>query len=412
MEDLPAIALLQQSHAKDKTGQELEVLGKTAAKKYIGGELTLSKAVVETVKTAGLSPEQVKRVAEFANTEAYLDEFRKEGEHKVIEFKGGPADPSVILQDLNDGGGGTVFDKGDGDYNYPPPDVKQASVSNRSKMELEEPKLAEAFHVKHSEELPYADPFQEAMEVRDKLASAYDQIDSELTGLETMYMDLGDELYKQVKQASLNGISLGRIIQGWHAVTDEPEYVKVAFQLLTPQLLEQGVFPSRVAMADSMEDIEKVATVNTEHPIVKDFKDFCEAITKVAQARALSEELAEGVEQMNAFMKQARKSSYVEAARDLVRKGWHGAKGLAETGAQAAEKNIPGTPGTVAAGALRASPYLGAAVGGEAAYEHARYGPTLAPIRGAVESVYRAGAGRVPGSKAKAMRRYQIATGR
>lgn len=51
---------------------------------------------------------------EFANTTAYLTEFRKEGMgHKYIDFgEGGPANPSTVLQDLNDGGGGTVFDTG------------------------------------------------------------------------------------------------------------------------------------------------------------------------------------------------------------------------------------------------------------------------------------------------------------
>lgn len=416
MEDLPAIALLQQAHAKDKTGQELEVLGKTAARKYICGELTLTKAVVETVKTAGLSPEQVKRVAEFANTEAYLEEFRKEGEHKVIEFKGGPADPSAILQDLNDGGGGTVFDKGDGDYNYPPPDVTKTSAVNRSKMGLEEPKLAAMFHVEHPEEMPYADPFQEALEVRDKLASAYDQLSSELTGYETIYMDVADELFHQVKQASLEGMSLGRIIQGWHAVTDEPEYVKVAFQLLTPKLLSNGVFPNRVAMADSMADIEKVATVNTAHPIVSNFADFCEAITKMAQTRALAEEFAEGVEQMNTFIKQASKAKAVKSTVgkgvDLLRHGVKGVSDVSKAGQRMAEELIPGTAGKAVGMGVRAAPIVAGGLGAEAAYEHARYGPTLSSVRRAPRAAYEAIAGRLPlESDARMRRHYRTARG-
>ena len=121
MHDLPSVMLLQQSHAVPRSGEELEVLGKYAAKKYIEGACgNLSDAVVETVKHAGLSPEQVKRVVEFANTDAYLTEHRKEGEAKYVTFEGGPADPAEVLRDLNDGGGGTVFDRGLADYSLPP----------------------------------------------------------------------------------------------------------------------------------------------------------------------------------------------------------------------------------------------------------------------------------------------------
>jgi hypothetical protein len=113
MSDLPFQALLQQAHARSVSGEELEAFGKKAAAQYSRGDGSLTEAVVETVKHAGLSPEQVKRVVEFANTTAYLTEFKKEGSHhRVVEFQGGPADPSAVLQDLNDGGGGTVFDVG------------------------------------------------------------------------------------------------------------------------------------------------------------------------------------------------------------------------------------------------------------------------------------------------------------
>ena len=126
MHDLPAQWSFQQSHARPISGQELETFGKHAADRWSCGEYgTLSEAVVESVKTAGLSPEQVRRVVEFANTHAYLTEFNKEGQaHRVIDFAGGPANPSQVLQDLNDGGGGTVFDHGTLDYNRAPSSVK------------------------------------------------------------------------------------------------------------------------------------------------------------------------------------------------------------------------------------------------------------------------------------------------
>ena len=70
MHDLPSVMLLQQSHAPVKTGEELETMGKVASRKFLTGEAgSLNEAVVETVKHAGLGPEQVRRVIEFANTD-------------------------------------------------------------------------------------------------------------------------------------------------------------------------------------------------------------------------------------------------------------------------------------------------------------------------------------------------------
>lgn len=135
MYDLPPQTLLQQNNARPRSGEELEVLGKKASAMYLCGSCaTMNDAVVETVKKAGLSPEQVRRVIEFANTDAYIKEFEKKGStHKYIAFQGGPANPSEILKDLNDGGGGTVFDRGDGHYDQAPMHKKASVIFQRNR---------------------------------------------------------------------------------------------------------------------------------------------------------------------------------------------------------------------------------------------------------------------------------------
>jgi hypothetical protein len=156
--DLPATLSVQQSHARPIGGEELELLGKKAAARYSSGGVPLTQAVVDTVKHAALSPEQVRRVAEFANISAYLTEFQKCGnDHRYVQFQGGPADVPAILRDLNDGGGGTVFDRGLADYYQPPPDIEKAAYANATR--LGEDKLAEAFAVE-DRPLPYADPLR------------------------------------------------------------------------------------------------------------------------------------------------------------------------------------------------------------------------------------------------------------
>ena len=127
MADMPKQTLLQQAHARPVSGEELETLGRQAASAWRRGEhKSLSDSVVETVKQAHLSPEQVRRVVEFTNQSAYVEEFRESKEaHRVVDFPGGPADPSAVIMDLNDGGGGTINDDGSLDYSLSPSAVRR-----------------------------------------------------------------------------------------------------------------------------------------------------------------------------------------------------------------------------------------------------------------------------------------------
>lgn len=304
--DLPTHGLLQQMSAKAVSGEHLEVLGKKASALWAEGRCkTLNDAVVETVKHAGLSPEQVKRVIEFTNTDAYLNEFRKEGSgHKVVDFgAGGPASPAVVLQDLNDGGGGSVFDPGTGDYRHPPREKtameKTAAVSDH---------VEEAFAAMFGATdpaLPNAEPFAHTIELRDKLAGAYDQATSQLTTLENMFDDLRGRNFYNVKQASLSGTALSEIAEIWQRYAPSEEHVKVAFSLLVEPLIENGVFASGEAVAASLQKVAQVGVVNEEHPLVADFKDFCETLSKLAEIRETQLHVGEGLAQVNHFLKSA-----------------------------------------------------------------------------------------------------------
>ena len=203
MSDLPTQGLLQQIHSRSVSGDHLEVLGKRAAAIWSEGKVaSLNEAVATTVKTAGLSPEQVKRVVEFTNTAAYLTEFQKEGsKHRVIDFgPGGPASPSVILQDLNDGGGGSAFDAGNGDYRQPPLSTKTASS-------FEEVAFEQMF-AGSGESYPEVNPLGDVIDLRDKLASSYEQATAVLSHLEGNYEDLRVRCFDNVKQAALSGHAL------------------------------------------------------------------------------------------------------------------------------------------------------------------------------------------------------------
>jgi hypothetical protein len=459
MQDLPAQALLQQTHARPVSGEELEVLGKQAADIFRAGSCdSLSDAVVETVKKAGLSPEQVKRVIEFANTDTYIKEFNKEGqEHKFIEFLGGPADPSAVLKDLNDGGGGTVFDPGTNDYSHPPPEpmrktaapveemTKTADVKSRllraaSKMggdefqaglsaglgiggiaggtalvlqqkRLKKEGSADFDPVETAYEemwdskdppIAYENPYEDAIAMRDKLAGAFDHVDAELSGLETMYMDISGRLYEKVKQAYMNETPLGHIVQAWSTVTDEPEFIKAAFRMMTPHLLRQGVVGSKTEMAESIEKT-KTAMVDRTHPLVVDFDEFCQILTKLAEKRLVRQEVAEGLEVMETFIKQAAKVG-------ILPKVFGGARRLAEPVGRAGTavgEALGGTGsvlhryGHLAGAPIAFAPHVAGLAAGEAVYQRAKVNPW-------VRTGYNIAMSRVPYTRPYLIRQYKL----
>lgn len=338
MNDLPSSIRLQQSSAKPRTGEELETMGKEAATKYVRGSTpSLTEAVVETVKSAGLSPEQVRRVVEFANIDAFNQEFRKEaGGHRVVEFKSGPADFSEVLKDLNDGGGGREIDKHAFDYSSPPPNVPGLVSQNEDRLGLENVKLAEAFGVEETP-LPYADPLREAMDMKTKLAGVEEELSAELSHLEGQFFDTVNGLYDSVKQAALEGVSLGQIVVAWGDVTSKPEFVKAAFSHLSPRLIENGVFESKGAIANSLMKTASVGLVNREHPIVVHFCDFCEVLTKLAETRSAHEDVASGLDTISTFLKSAFDMSEVPG---LAAKGWGLATGAAQKAAPVVAKGV------------------------------------------------------------------------
>jgi hypothetical protein len=398
MNDLPSSLALQQDSAKPKTGEELEVLGKEAASQFLRGNYgSLTEAVVGTVKTAGLSPEQVRRVVEFTNVDAFNQEFKKEGSgHKVVEFKGGPADFPEILRDLNDGGGGTVLDKHAHDYAAAPPDVSGLTSRNEDRLGLENEKLASAFGVEETP-LPFADPLREALDVQDKLARAESELATELTHLEGQYADIVDSLGYEVKQACLGGTDLGQVVAAWSSVTSKPEFVKAAFAHLTPRLLEGGVFPSKGAIGESLMKTASVGVANPEHPLVVRFQDFCEVLTKTAETRAARNEVGEYLDRMGTFLKAAGAVDIARAGKDIAGKAWAASKGVTQEAAPHVGGSIRGTGKMVGDLAEAVTPWT-PEIAAIAAANEARKSPTGQRVLSYV-----------PGTKQNKIRRYYAA---
>lgn len=387
MSDLPSSALAQQAHATPMTGEQLEVMGKHASKRYLNGECHLTEAVMETVKHAGLSPEQVRRVVEFANTDAFLQEFRKEGrQHRVVEFEGGPADYAAILQELNGGGGGTVFDKHANDYNYPPTDAARLESRNQDRLGVEETKLAEAFAVQ-GQEIPFEDPLREAYDARAKLAGAQEELISEIGMLEGHYLDVVERLFGNVKQASYEGATLGQIVGAWGQVTDNPDFVKAAFQQLTPRLLQNGVFSSKADIGDSLMKTASVGVLNKEHPLLSDFHEYCSVLSKLAEDRAAQQEVETHLSVLTGFLKEAGLFDLAKKTPGLIPRvlekaeqaSVHAGKGGKAVGEALFGSGSKGAKNTeaLARGAVKYAPHVVGGLAAESAYQHARYNPAV-----------------------------------
>jgi hypothetical protein len=316
--ELPPQTQLQQASARPVSGEELETYGRSAACSFQGGSAnSLNEAVVETIKRAGLSPEQVKRVVEFANTHAFLTEFKKEGEAtKYVNFEHGPANPSEVIKDLNDGGGGTVFDRGTLDYDHEPEVHKTSSVRSLTKknqlamekvasIENEADSILAGVFRSNEELIPYENPLQDVERALDKLSTARDAATADMSELEVALLDINRDLYHQVKQAALEGVPLGYVLQAWHEVLSPPaELVKSAFAIIGPRLCKDEVFTAE-QVNDSLTKTAGARAVNEEHPIVKAFGAYCEANIKLAELRATRAEIEDGMSKLQTFRKLA-----------------------------------------------------------------------------------------------------------
>lgn len=443
MNDAPIQTVLQQQDARPVAGEHLEVLGKKAASDWSMGKFaSLSESVVSNVRDERLSPEQVRRVVEFTNQSAYLGEFNKMGQaHRVVNFDGGPASPSQVLQDLNDGGGGTIKDRGTLDYQMSPElGRKEASYRSGTLVEFDKtaaskddvpgadlpklnkvpslPKLAHP-QARHEDELwalfgnneggkiAMAEPLQPLKEVRDKIAGARDQALSELDILEIDFQVVTSELYGQVKQASLEGISLGDIVAAWHEVCDEPLYTKVAFSKLTPKLREAHVYNSFDEIGQSLLKVSsaKMNLVDTTHPLCTTYATFCDTLSKLASMRALHNDLVAGADEAAAVLKEAARGGLIGGAQKAVHMASEGidraapAVAHALVGAKDAKKLAP----TVAKG-LKGTALVGTALAGNAALQNVTDRPVVHGALGAAKSV-------VPGTMEYQNRRYRNMTG-
>lgn len=263
------LGLEQQKAARPVDPGQLEAMGKRAAAQFAECGETLNESVVSVVKEAMLSPEQVKRVCEFANTAAYLSEFEKAGEVRNVTFDGGPASPSVVLKDLNDGSTPAIHQVKTAGYEPPTGHYKVAGASDSM--------LAEAFGVPASMEkvasvdhTARADASEEVADMRIRLDAVRDDLMSKLSHSGVFLDDVRSDLYNSVKQEVMDGSTLGDVASVWGTYGDANQ-VKEAMSSVWDRLRAERVMGVE-QLNDSLCKTAGVGSVpNPEHPVAECF---------------------------------------------------------------------------------------------------------------------------------------------
>jgi hypothetical protein len=281
-DSLPLGLALQQA-AKPIDPEQLELMGKRAAAAYSEHGTRLSDAVVEVVKEAKLSPEQVKRVCEFANTNAYLTEFEKAGEMRNVTFEGGPANPGTVLKDLNDGGNPMLSKVGSSDYAEPTGQYKTAGVSEDAFAEafgiksVGKEKTASAHSAVDRDQMSHYSPVDELNDLRICLEGTRETMISKLSSSGVVYDDVSSDLCKTAAQELETGTPMGDIARVWAGYAPSALLFKEAMSLVVKHLQTRG--HSEEELAQSLNKMASAGVLpNPTHPLVEQFVAF----TKVA----------------------------------------------------------------------------------------------------------------------------------
>ena len=262
--------------ARGSTPEELEVLAKHASNQFHQGKFSsMEDAVVETVKTAALSPQQVRRVCEMANIDASLVEFRKEGrDNRFINLDNGPADPSKVLGRLN-GRQTTELQKEAHHYREAPP-AQLMKAAHR--LPVEDQPL---YKTAAAEPVPIQESIEPINRAYLNLVDAKEHRLAEKRASQRGIEHALDTLYGSCRDAIGEGSSLGQIGHVW-AQFAPLEVIKVAFAHCGPRLIE-----SRQLTGDqyvvSLEKVAHQGIPNPDHDLVRGIRQLGAELVKQAE---------------------------------------------------------------------------------------------------------------------------------
>lgn len=234
-------------------------LGKTAAVLAEKQGMTLTDAVIKTVGAQKLSNEQLHRVVEHTNHEAFHRKFANmDPTMRVVNIEGGPADPTSVVARLGETEKVAQVQEDLSDYRYPP--MRVVVAESTEKVAQDEP----------------ASDDVDIVELLDTVKLALDELQGSIGTHRYAAIDAFDRTVRLAKQACAEGAYLEDFEQAWGGIS--PQRAVEILGVVEPPMAPVGV---------------KVAarTMSPEHPLMLSFHQYVKEAHALKVAHTAHEDM-------------------------------------------------------------------------------------------------------------------------
>lgn len=248
--------MIQEMPGQAVDASRLKAWGEEAAKLASTAGLSLTESVVQTLGHVKLNAEQVRRVVEFANIDAYNQKFAgmDPSGSRVVHIDGGPADPVQVLQTLS---AATPKVAAHSDYDLGP--APKLASGGPGMLFVRSKRAA----------------MNDVTKLRSKLSAAHSLAVEDVEAKEYQMVMALEELSHLVKSAGAQGATAAEFYTAWHRI--DPEMAKVAVSRLSSLM----VLGTKVAGRE----------LEPSHRVVTAFSKFAGFARGYAQAQVARREL-------------------------------------------------------------------------------------------------------------------------
>lgn len=257
--------------SQQPSNDELNILGRRAAKRHLEDGQSLTDAVAELVKEGNLDRTQISHVARTANQATWNTLHREEGDREA-EFD--PANPDDVLDKLSIPRERAV--EAVHDYYGDPP-------GEESREDLD----VSAIFGEPGEKIAHLLPDTERLNQLDREARLRDDAAHAQRRVEPILWEAHENFFQEVKKTYLDdGVPLTKISQVVAEVIDEPRFVVNLMTAVSNRLEGEGVTFDIVKEAQAARPQSEVHVIVIEHPLVKAASALQEAVLSHAAATA------------------------------------------------------------------------------------------------------------------------------
>jgi hypothetical protein len=264
---------------KSADNEQIFMLAKQAAAKRTSDGTPLNRAVVDTVRDQNLTDDQVRRVVELANSNAFLDEFESKPDDP-IEFD--LADSDQVLDNVH----GTPEQK---------EETKEASAKFLffKRRHHSDPKSWPE-HRPIEKTADVSSPYT-IIQVYDKLAEAMCELRKEAHLAERRIRSVTDDIVKEASGMLHDGETVGDV-----------SYPMVSILGVDTAGIMMDKVASRMGHSDydvSLDAFDTRRVLNPDHPLVDSCRELSQATKKLAEAHGAKRIISLDMEQLETARK-------------------------------------------------------------------------------------------------------------